>query len=266
MERMNAGIDGHLFVERHVEVAGQVIRYAEGGSGDPIVHFHSAGGPEISEAHRLLAHRHRVIMLELPGFSDQGSHEPDTIEQLAEIVVEALDELQLNKFAVMGMSFGAKPALLVALMSANRVSAVILESPAAVLLEGGGPPKVSPAEFARLFFAHPELIPPRPIRAPKVEERMVATAIRLLGNGRDLTFEQRLQELTAPVLVICGKNDGIVPPDTGWFYQQLVPAFEYKLLDECGHAPSIERADEFVRLIESFLERVRSGQPAETSV
>ena len=64
---------------------------------------------------------------------------------------------------------------------------------------------------------------------------------QLLGNVVDL-----------PTLVMWGKKDAIVPLAAGELYSKKIAGAKLVTFD-CGHMPEVEKSDEFVRELTSFL-------------
>jgi pimeloyl-ACP methyl ester carboxylesterase len=117
-----------------VEANGIRISYRAAGQGAPLVHLHGTGRPEPAPAHDLLARERRVIAFEMPANTlHQGT--PD----LARTMLEATAALGIDTFDLLGTSFGAATALWAAILAPARVSALVLESPAAIR-PGGQPP------------------------------------------------------------------------------------------------------------------------------
>ena len=155
------------FREGYVEADGFRIRYMEAGHGAPLVHLHGAGGLRLTPGHDLLAEQFRVIVFEMPGFgqSPENTRTRD-MPELAATMAKAVANLGIDSFNLMGTSFGGKTALWLALQQHERVSALVLEAPAAIRPEGARPPSGSPEEMARRLYAHPERLPPMPPRGP----------------------------------------------------------------------------------------------------
>lgn len=101
------------FVEGHVEAGGLRIRCLEAGEGAPLVHLHGAGGLRLTAAHELLAQRFRVIALDGP------------------LPVAAAASLGLERYNLLGSADAGEAALRLALREPERVSALVLEAPAA---------------------------------------------------------------------------------------------------------------------------------------
>src|ERR1700683_4501211 len=121
------------FREHHVEADGFRIRYLEAGDGPPLVHLHGAGGLRLNPAHELLARDYRVIAFEMPGFgaSAENTRTRDQAE-LARTMAAAAGGLGLDRFNLWGTSFGGKTALWLAARAPELLTALVLESPAAI--------------------------------------------------------------------------------------------------------------------------------------
>ena len=64
--------------------------------------------------------------------------------------------------------------------------------------------------------------------------------------------------MTAPHCLIWGKNDQITPPEVAEEFHKLLPNSELFWIDECGHAPMMEKPLEFNNLLEPWLKHVFS--------
>jgi pimeloyl-ACP methyl ester carboxylesterase len=111
------------FKEAFVEAGGSRIRYLAGGSGDPIIYLHEAGGLRLGPAHELLTQAFRVIALEMPG---SGS-----AEEPARSMSAAVTALGVERYNVIGTSAGSPVALWMAILRPESVEAIVLSAPAA---------------------------------------------------------------------------------------------------------------------------------------
>jgi pimeloyl-ACP methyl ester carboxylesterase len=248
-------VPGTAFIEKFVEVDGFRIRYLEAGQGTPLIHLHGAGGLSLSPAHDLLCQSHRVIAFEMPGFGYSAPNPQETMAELAATMDHAISSLGITTFNLMGTSFGAKTALLLALQAPERVRAVVLESPAAIRPEHSSPPSGSPEELARAFHAHPERFPSLPTPDPEVQARTWPMVMRMLGPNRDASFEEQLTHVAAPVLVLFGTMDGVIPPTMGRIYKALIPNCHFILVYDAAHDLTSDRPEAFTEVVNDFLER-----------
>jgi pimeloyl-ACP methyl ester carboxylesterase len=243
------------FREGFVRADGFQIRYLEAGEGPPLVHLHGAGGLRLNPAHDLLARQFRVIAFEMPGFGAEENQRTRDMPELASTMAKASRELGLTRFNLMGTSFGGKVAVFLALDQPELVRVLVLEAPAAIRPEGLQPPSGSPEAIARALYAHPERRPPTPPADPIVGARMMALTKRLRGPDRDPELEARMGGLTMPVLVVLGTRDGLIPPELGRRYKELIPDAHLVFVYDAGHAIASERPEAFVEVVGDFLER-----------
>jgi pimeloyl-ACP methyl ester carboxylesterase len=107
---------------------GQIL-YRIGGEGEPLLllHMNPRSGDEYRELMPILAHKYRVIAMDMMGFGD--SDKPPimyTIADYAKTVITLLDELGIKTTSILGHHFGAFIAGEVAVTSPDRVDKIIL--------------------------------------------------------------------------------------------------------------------------------------------
>ena len=251
-----AAAPGAAFREHYVEADGFRIRYMEAGQGPVLVHLHGAGGLRLSPGHDLLSRHCRVIAFEMPGFGESAENfRSQNMPELAATMARAVANLGIDRFNLMGTSFGGKTALWLAAQHPERVLALVLEAPAAIRPEGAQPPSGSPEEMARRLFAHPERVPPMPPQDPEVRAKGARLTQRLRGPDRDAALEHRMRELPTPTLVLFGTLDGVIPPEMGHFYKELMPNSHLVFVYDAGHAISTDRPEAFTEVALDFIER-----------
>jgi len=247
---------GAHFREHFVEAGGFRIRTLQAGQGTPLVYLHGAGGLHLSRGHDLLSQSHRVVAVEMPGFGQSAENtRTATMPDMAATLVEAITRLDINRFDLMGTSFGGKVALWLAAQNPGRIRALVLEAPAAIRPEGSVPPSGTPAEMARRLYAHPERAGPLPAIDPAMQAKTRALVSRLRGPDRDATLEERLRDLPVPTLVLFGTLDSVISPDMGRIYKTLIPNCHLIFVYDAGHVISADRPEAFVEVVSDFLER-----------
>ncbi len=243
---------GAAFREGFVNASGCRIRYMEAGTGPTLIHLHGAGGLWLTPAHDLLSRHHRVIAFEMAGFgSSAETIRFETMPDLATVMAEAVANLGIDRFNLLGSSFGGKVALWLAVQHPERVLALVLEAPSAIRPVGSPPPSGSPEDMARRLFAHPERHDPPPVPEPDV----LAMVGRLRGPERDTALEVRMRDLETPTLVLFGTLDHVIPPEMGRFYKELLPNCHLVFVYDAGHVISTERPEAFAEVTADFLER-----------
>jgi pimeloyl-ACP methyl ester carboxylesterase len=231
---------------------------------------------------QLAAHR-RTIALDLKGFgaSDKPADGDYLLETQAGIVISLMDSLGLSRAALAGNSLGGAVALCVAERWPQRVTDLILASPAVCGFDQfsllarfvlAANRKVSESvalgainRLARVpgFIAsrirhahrHAATVTPERVGAysamlsdPQCQRAVIAT-LRTL----DLKIvERELSSVHHRTLILQGVYDRIVPPSTVELLARRLPHAEVRMLP-CGHAPQEEMPAEFARLVNEFL-------------
>jgi pimeloyl-ACP methyl ester carboxylesterase len=245
-----------VFTERFVEADGFRIRYMESGQGTPLIHLHGAGGLRMTRAHDLLSKHYRVIVFEMPGFGRSlENNRSATMAELAATMAAALTAMQIDRFNLLGTSFGGRVALWLAAQYPARVLGLVLESPGAIRPIGHAPPSGSPEEMARLLFAHPEKLAPLLAPDPAIAAKTRALTSRLRGPDRDAALEAQMRGMATPALVLFGTLDRVMPPDMGRHYKEMMPNCHLVFVYDAGHEMSTERPEAFAEVTADFLDR-----------
>ena len=77
--------------------------------------------------------------------------------------------------------------------------------------------------------------------------------LKLTRSTHSHNMEKRLPEIDQPVLLVWGKQDVVTPPKVANQFKSLLPNAQLKWIDQCGHAPMMERPDQFSDLLKDFL-------------
>jgi pimeloyl-ACP methyl ester carboxylesterase len=73
-------------------------------------------------------------------------------------------------------------------------------------------------------------------------------------SGNDLAItEEQVRAITAPTLLVHGREDQIVPAEVAWRMVHLLPDADLHVFARCGHWTQIERSDDFNRAVRDFL-------------
>ncbi len=268
-DRQALGSDapGAAFTDSTVEADGFRLRYREAGQGEALLCLHGGGGLRLSRTHEILARDHRVVAFEIPGFGDSPDNERSaSLEDLAGTMNQAISELGIDRYSLMGHSFGAKLALWMAITRPDPVQAVVVIAPAAIRLQPPSPASVPPEQSAALLYAHPERQPTVEPLAPEVAAKQQALVHRLIGPPRDSDFEARLGGLETQVLALFGTADRIAPLEAAHLYRESLPNCHLIMVYDAAHAIDADRpeavasvVDDFLRRREYFLVRQESG-------
>ena len=260
------------------------------GSGPTLVLLHGFTGSIATwePALALLAARHRVVAIDLPGHG--GSPVPDGgLPRVAHQLVGTLDRLGIERASWLGYSLGGRAALHVALAHPDRVDRLVLESTSpgladaaaratrasdddllALRLERDGLEPFVDAWMAQPLFATqrrlaPDLLARERTRRLGHDPARLAAALRAMGAGRQAPLWDRLSTLRLPILVVAGEDDHQYRAIAAAMTAGL-PDARVAVIPDAGHAVHLENPVPFWSVVEAFLalpiaERVEGVAP-----
>jgi len=93
-------------------------------------------------------------------------------------------------------------------------------------------------------------------------QRLLERAIDLTAAGKflwpipDRGLGRRIHRVKAPVLLVWGENDRIVPPVYAEEFTDRLEVARKIILPQCGHLPMLEQPEEFARYVAEFFNQV----------
>ena len=248
-----------------LERPGCDIFYEVTGEGPAIVFAHGAGGnhlswwqqvPIFAQSYQCVAFDHRGWGRSIP----TGGPGPAAF---VDDLIALLDELKIDRAALVAQSMGGWSCLGAALQAPERVAAVVMADTLGGLLteEMAEPYEVARAavrEQGLEALAYDRSLRDRdPALAFLYEEIMALNPPRdpaMLASLREHTPDpDAVAALTMPILWVVGGNDPIMPPSCMRLAQALVPGSEYYEIPATGHSVYFERAAEFNGQLNRFL-------------
>jgi 3-oxoadipate enol-lactonase len=218
-------------------------------------------------------YRHQLATLaparafDLPGFG-QGPPEPDVVDYRAFV----RDQLPDEPVTLVGTSLGGRVALELALESPERIAALVLvgsglddhewseevrafgeEEDEAI--ERGD---LDAAVEANLRLWLPDDVDPE-VRELVADMQRTAFELQIGHEARAARLEPpastRLREIRVPTLVVTGDKDVRDIHEIADRLAGEIPGAERAHIAGAGHLPSLERPDEFDRVVLAFLEQ-----------
>jgi pimeloyl-ACP methyl ester carboxylesterase len=245
-----------MFSERMVDLSSGPVHYQEGGSGPPLLHLHSSGGPRVSAVIERLAARHTVFMPVAPGFNATPEHASvKTISALADLMSEFARKMIGGRFDAMGESFGGWVALWIAIRNPELVDHLVLEGPAGLRDEGTGGLPADPEGRMRALYSKPEHAPPE-TRSPKVladTQRVRDTYVG--GISYDKPLHDALPSIKARTLIVMGSRDTVVPVITAHRLKAGIANSHLSFIYGAAHALEFDAPARVASLVAGFLER-----------
>jgi pimeloyl-ACP methyl ester carboxylesterase len=115
-------------------------------------------------------------------------------------------------------------------------------------------------EFFKILFHDKSLVTDRMVDeqlAMRLRSAFTITKIQEAGERGTLT-EQDVRSVKAPALILWGKYDELANPAGADRLERAIPGSQKVIIDNCGHMPQLEKADEFNRLVRDFLAKPRA--------
>ena len=237
---------------RGVCVNGRPVRYGVAGAGEPVILVHGLAASARWWRRNIpaLAARHRVYLVDLPGFGALRRHRPRLVlAQAATWLLDWMEAAGLREAHLVGHSMGGYICLRLAASRPEVVRRLALVAPAGLpagrSLPGYLPPLLTVVRQA-----------PAPFLPLLVHDALRAGPLALLRAARDLLAEDvrdDLASVAAPTLLVWGERDPLVPPALAAVLRREIANSRLLLLGETGHVPMFERPEEFNAALLAFL-------------
>ena len=258
--------------------------YVEVGEGLPCLLMHGGLGGDHSNLHPWLdplGEEMRLVYYDHRGNGRSGRPPSETItfEQLCADADALREHLGFEEVAVLGYSFGGFVALEYALRYPERISHLILLDTAPTLdyaeeIEANAKRKGATQEQLEALDASAEdeaesrrlwkLIEPlyfHTYDADLAERVMGKTLISVeAGDAGDAIVEDwdltpRLGEISAPTLILVGKDDFVCPPSQAKIMHEDIPNSELVVFENSGHFTHVEEPEAFFDAVLGWLRR-----------
>ena len=257
------------WIEETIGVANTELTFIRGGTGRPLLILHEElGHPGWLGWQSALAREHTLHIPLHPGFGKSPRVEwIGNVRDLACFYSRVLRDMELGPIDVIGFSFGGWVAAEMLVSCAHQFRRMVLVAPTGIR-----PPE---GEIMDMF-----IVTARAYLDASVHDPTNTPEFNALYDGA--ATPQQFEDLEAagaevarlawqpymynpslgpllegvsgvPTLVVIGKQDKIVPASAGQVYQSSIRDSELVMLESCGHRPEIEKSQEFVDRVQTFL-------------
>lgn len=242
--------------------------YVEQGEGEVLLLLHGLFGAlsNFNDVLEKFGGRCRVVIPLMPIYTmpilELG------VKGLAKFIHKFIEFKQFNQVTLLGNSLGGHVALVYMKMHPERVKAMILTGSSGLYENamGGSYPKRGSFEYIREKVAY-TFYDPKTATDELVNEVFEVTndrskVIRILAMAKSAirhNMKEEIPNFNVPVCLIWGKQDKITPPEVAEEFHELLPDSELHWIDLCGHAPMMERPEEFNEIVDQFLDRIHKA-------
>ncbi|NOT36664.1 MAG: alpha/beta hydrolase [Saprospiraceae bacterium] len=187
-----------------------------------------------------------------------------SLDGLVKHIRDFVQEKKLTKINILGNSLGGHVALLFVLDQQEKINSMCITGSSGLFESAMGSsfPKRGDYEYIKNKTQETFYDPAVASKELVDEVYQITTdrlkAIRIIATAKSAirhNLADKLDRIKVPTLIIWGKNDGVTPPFVGEKFNELIKGSEIYFLEKCGHAPMMEKPDEFNRILENFLDK-----------
>ncbi len=275
------------FSDERLTVNGHALRALRGGEGPLILLLH--GFAVTADMWRpnlpgLIEAGYSTLAIDLPGHG--GSFRPArpyTVADLAGVVEDLINSLNVQKLFVIGNSLGGTVASELALSQPDKVEKLVLLDalgldpdipvfkrarywtdlliPSAHLIFFG-PKRWNMRRLIRVVYHCPERLPPQTFVVTYPGgwlhnhwgRALVGWGVfwEMVTSARRRAFARRRSALRVPTYLMWGEDDHLLPVAHAHRAHALIPGSRLRIFPQCGHAPNVEYPEEFNREVARF--------------
>jgi len=227
------------------------------------------------QVEHLAAHGYECVTPDLRGLGQNHFRgEVASMPDMARDAAALMDEMKIDGAVVCGLSMGGYVAFEFAHLFPERVKALILAGTRApadneaekaaraqqaeTMLRAGMVP-ISLATLPKLLAAktlsdQPEVVKRVRKMIVNSDPRGAAAAQRGMADRRDYVSD--LPSITAPTLIIVGRDDPIRPVADAEFMHQRIRNSQLEIVEDAAHLTNLEQPEAFNRVLFEFLSKL----------
>ena len=272
---------GASFSQGYLDAGGVRTRYISSGSPDKplLLALHGIGGHAEAYSRNFGAHGEHFWMVAIDLLGHGWTDKPPIRYQLidyADHVLNVLKALGRDRAHITGESVGGWIATHLAVHHPTVVEKVVLNTAAgwtahpevmarlkSISNQAASDPSWERIKGRLQFLMHDkskvtdDLIETR--RAIYAQPGFAATMERIMClqemelRHKNMITEPQYRSIKSPALVVWTSHDPTATPEEGKQIADMIPGAQFVVMNECGHWPQYENADEFNRLHIDFL-------------
>jgi 3-oxoadipate enol-lactonase len=250
------------------------LAYTDTGVGQPVVllHGYPFNRSLWNEQVTALSNSYRVITPDLRGHGEsEATPGAATMNRMAQDVALLLDQLEIPRAVIGGLSMGGYVALAFYKQFPSRVRALVLaDTRAQADTEEGKQTRHQQAEKALAEgmagiadgmlpkLLTPDTVSKRPELVKRVRDMMLKTkpegaAGALLGMAERDDNTPLLSQISCPTLILVGQDDPITPVTDSEKMHREIAGSRLVVLENAAHVSNLERTEQFNEELVRFL-------------
>ncbi len=239
--------------------------YIEEGEGQPIVVLHGLMGA-LSNFDGIIDHfsknGYKVLIPELPLYTLPMIK--TNVRNLSKHVKDFINFKKLDNVIFLGNSLGGHISLYFTKYNLINVKALVLTGSSGLYESSMGDtyPKRGNYEFienkVKEVFYDDKIATKELVDSvfDIVNDRIKALkTLAIAKSAIRHNMAENLPDMNIPVCLIWGENDIVTPPVIANDFHKLLPDSDLFWVEKCGHAPMMERPDEFNQILDAWLKK-----------
>lgn len=245
------------------------FKYIEEGEGEVLLLLHGLFGALSNFTHVIekFSGRFKVVIPILPLY--EMSLFDTTLTGLVKFVNKFVKYKKFDQVHLLGNSLGGHIALMYTLKYPNKVKTLTLTGSSGLFEDslGGSFPKRGNYEYIKERTEY-TFYDPKVATKELVDEVFGIVndrnkAIRVISIAKSAMRNNLSKEIPAikcPVFLIWGYNDTITPAYVANEFNRLIENSKLEFIDQCGHAPMMEKPHEFNTVLEKLFDEYQQKQ------
>lgn len=250
--------------ERIIEDNG--FTYVERGEGPILLVLHGLFGA-LSNFKEVLNHfqsNYRVVIPIMPLYA--RTLQRKSVKSLMQYIHSFIEYKGFEQVNLLGNSLGGHVALIYAAEYPEKVETLTLTGSSGLYENtmGQSYPKKGNIDYVRERVEYTFYDPKTATEAlvdecfSIVNDRLKTLQILSLAKSAIRhNMSEELPKMTMPTCLIWGKQDKITPPEVADSFHELMPNSDLFWMDHCGHAPMMEKPEEFNTIYSAWLGKIR---------
>jgi pimeloyl-ACP methyl ester carboxylesterase len=202
---------------------------------------------------------YNVHVPSLPIYDTPG-HDP--LYFIVEYLEKFIEANRLKDIILIGNSLGGHVAILYASRNGHNVKKLILTGSSGLYENTtmGSFPKRSTLDYIKerveYTFHDPAIATEQLISqvlSITTDSRKCLSVLRVAKSAQRHYVADLLPHISTPTLLIWGREDRITPIHVAYEFESMIPDTKLAVVNECGHAPMMEKPDEFNFALQQYL-------------
>jgi pimeloyl-ACP methyl ester carboxylesterase len=234
-------------------------------NGFPIIFVHGLAGDSRFFHNQLkyFGNSYKTIAIDLPGHGRSSYIAEQSISLYNNSIEAVVRNEKIDKYILAGHSMGGVICLENYLKHKDKVEALILISTSSTLPVSKTLIDASINDFdnffnkmlPRIFHKKAGIFILAAQRSISEKDRNIITAdLQLCSN---INYEEYLEEIETPVLLVANKYDRMIPAHLTEKMQWKIKNSKIIILDKEGHVPFFENSDEFNLIMDDFIKSIQ---------